>query len=565
MATVDVDDDRALLERVERLVARSLDSSSDDEDEKEEEQQERESSATASSDAPDKQLRMEVNPEEEVEPPSFSGDAGTAREKSLQRKLARTLMELADARDNAQLAARAGNALLEKLARVEGDAQALRDELEMTTRENTRLQRVVSAMEEQLRRFELVETPTRRRSEQPPTSSWRSAASFIPVRVDDACRECEERVQDARTARQERDQLRRQCLELELQVQNAHHTESDLRRELERANDRARRLQSDLVATSSDRDGFSERYQALQQENVRLTGVRETLRATVRALRADKRLLSDRLGESEQQVASLERDKRELATRVQIADNRRVRAEKDSEHLLHTLDDLNQARQSEQKQVDDQRLSIEDECSERGEEERRRRKVASNWDNEEESANTTTVAELLRLDSGELDSPETSSAALHIDTSGEMDSSPPLLPAPVVRARPQRAQWALSLTQGASPLFVEAPTTSSSPVTPPETPSAVAARRAVVMKRLSGVDHYCIVGSSAGVNGPDIRLLEAQTQQQHRGEISAGSSDHIGRSPEAKSDTLAPPPSPMYLGLSLLVACATAAGIAARR
>jgi len=118
-------------------------------------------------------------------------------------------------------------------------------------------------------------------------------------------------------------------------------------------------------------------------------------------------------------------------------------------------------------------------------------------------------------------------------------------------------------------LLIEAPTTSSSPTSPPETPSAVAARRAAVVKRLSGVDHYCIAGSSAGVNGPDIRLLEVQTQQQqqlnHRSETSADSSGHSDKKTEAKSDTLAPPPSPMYLGLSLLVACATAAGIAARR
>lgn len=606
MTTADVDGERmavdacdggdreadALLEHVERLIARAFGSSSDEDDEQEEdgdEQQEQEtvpssssssSTATASADGPDKRLLMGVNPEEEVEPPTSSSssssstlraprvptdgiptattsDAGTAREKVLQRKLARTLLELADARDNAQLAARAGTVLLEKLARAEGDADALRDELEASARENARLQRVVGAMDDQLRRFELVETPARWRSEQPASSSWRSPSSYSPARTDDACRECEERRQDARTARQERDQLRRQCLELELQVQSAHQIESDLRRELERAKDWARRLQSELATASSDRDALAERHQALQEENVRLVGVRETLRATVRALRADRRALGDRLGECEQQVEALERDKREFATRAQIADNRRARAERDGERLLQTLAELSRVRRSEEQQAEDQSETIDDGDAGRGRGRRRKKR--------EDTSAATTAAELLRLDSSGSDGSETPATALSIDTSDTLASPPSLLPAPVVRVRPQRAQWALSLPHDASHSLVDTPTTTST--SSPVTPSAVAARRAALVKRLSGVDHYCIAGSSAGVNGPDIRLLEAQTQQQtqqQRGDASTASenSDTIS---EAAAEKLAPPASPMYIGLSLLVACATAAGIAARR
>uniref|UniRef100_H3H314 Uncharacterized protein n=1 Tax=Phytophthora ramorum TaxID=164328 RepID=H3H314_PHYRM len=64
-----------------------------------------------------------------------------ARERLLEEKLARVLVELAGEQDNLRLAANAGNALLEELGTAREEIDALHDELEAVQLKGDRLQK----------------------------------------------------------------------------------------------------------------------------------------------------------------------------------------------------------------------------------------------------------------------------------------------------------------------------------------------------------------------------------------------------------------------------------------
>ncbi|KAG6610461.1 uncharacterized protein IUM83_06607 [Phytophthora cinnamomi] len=93
--------------------------------------------------------------------PEAEEDGSAARERLLEDKLARVLMELAAEQDNLRLAANAGNALLEELSTAREEVDALHDELEAaqvdqdrSARDAQRLREQNAALETELQRYD---------------------------------------------------------------------------------------------------------------------------------------------------------------------------------------------------------------------------------------------------------------------------------------------------------------------------------------------------------------------------------------------------------------------------
>lgn len=264
--------------------------------------------------------RRSNNPEAEED---ASIAVATARERLMEEKLARVLLELAAEQDNLRLAANAGNALLEELSTAREEIDALHDELEAAqldrdraVRDAQRLHEQNAALETELQRYDapysswdstgqqnaLSHLQQRQQQQRRPSITSRSG-SFSRT---DSCERCASREVELTQLEQRADELRRRCLELELVREREQQRQRELCEEITQLQQRNNDHHLETARAQQDLEFVTSQLEQQTQEVERVQAVRDTLRRTARRLEAENEDLQARLAARDELVAKLE-------------------------------------------------------------------------------------------------------------------------------------------------------------------------------------------------------------------------------------------------------------------
>ncbi|KAG7399303.1 hypothetical protein PHYBOEH_009229 [Phytophthora boehmeriae] len=279
-------------------------------------------------------------------------DAAAKREQLLEEKLARTLLELAAEQDNLQLAASAGNTLLEQLRGAREEIDTLQDELEAaqaTTeqceRDARRLRDQNAALENQLQRYV-------------PFGSWEASGDQMSSRQSsrrgsmrdslhrsfndggDSCELCASRETEVVQLEQRADEFRRRCLELELANERDQQRTRELSEEVTRLQLRSEDERLKTARVQHELDFVATQLDNLTEEVETARAARDTLRRTVRRLEAENEEICTRLSAREEHITKLENSKARTATQIQVAENRAASAQAETIRVSETLQQL---------------------------------------------------------------------------------------------------------------------------------------------------------------------------------------------------------------------------------
>ncbi|KAE9309074.1 hypothetical protein PF008_g20801 [Phytophthora fragariae] len=284
--------------------------------------------------------------------PEVEEDGATARERLLEDKLARVLLELAAEQDNLRLAANAGNALLEELSTAREEIDALHDELEAaqvdrdrSVRDAQRLREQNAALETELQRYDAPWDSTgqqnalsylQQRQQRRPSMTSRSG-SFSRT---DSCERCAAREVELTQLEQRADKLRRRCLELELAREREQQRQRELCEEIAQLQQRNKDQHLETARAQQDLEFTTTQLEQQTQEAERVQAVRDALRRTTRRLEAENEDLQARLAAREELVAKLESSKARVATQLQVAENRTASAQAETLRVTETLEQL---------------------------------------------------------------------------------------------------------------------------------------------------------------------------------------------------------------------------------
>ncbi|KAL4102087.1 hypothetical protein PRIC1_005835 [Phytophthora ramorum] len=304
-----------------------------------------------------------------------------ARERLLEEKLARVLVELAGEQDNLRLAANAGNALLEELGTAREEIDALHDELEAArldgdraARDTRRLREQNAALETELQRYDApygswdsagqqnALSHHQQQQQRRPSLTSRSG-SFSRT---DSCERCASREVEVTQLGQRTDELRRRCLELELAREKDQQRERELGEEIAQLQQRSHEQHLETGRVQDDLDFVTTQLTQRAEEVESVQAVRDTLRRTARRLEAENEELRERLAARDEFVGKLENSKARAATQLQVAENRTKSAQTETKRVTEALQQL-------QKQLEhallQQRQSGRGDSSERGDDE----------------------------------------------------------------------------------------------------------------------------------------------------------------------------------------------------
>lgn len=538
------------------------------------------------------------------------------RERLLEEKLARVLVELASEQDNLRLAANAGNALLDELSTARQEIDTLHDELEATqadrdqsVRAVQRLREQIAALEAELERYDAPYGATGQQNglsnmqqQRRPSVTSRSG-SFTRT---DSCERCASREVEAAQLEQRTDELRRRCLELELASERELQRQRELAEEINQLQQHSKEQHLETVHAWQDLEIVTTQLEQQTQELEQVQAVRDTLRRTARRLETENEDLRERLQAREDLVTKLENSKARAATQLQVAENRIASAEAETKRVSETLEKLQKqlenalrrgsdpgssdtTREAIEKSTDDmeqllddatrevaalrlenrilRRQSSEEATSEGNRVRARRRKTMCTGNS------AMTAADVLAL--GTRDSKRGTNSS---DSGSEVEmhkrTQPPLPPLEIETLNTVKPEELLSgdgkkrRKMSLELDWVDKVATSSVDTAVLEDGGEKATEGAAapsVLLRLSRVNDYCVICGTTEANSLDMCLYGTE----HR---LTGDVDHV-RPREMPIDELrreaieSPPKSPLYLGLSF-IACATAAtaaGLLVRR
>ncbi|GMF46408.1 unnamed protein product [Phytophthora fragariaefolia] len=288
--------------------------------------------------------------------PEAEEDGSTARERLLEDKLARVLVELAAEQDNLRLAANAGNALLEELSSAREDVDALQDEMEAAqldrdraVRDAERLREQNAALERELQRYDaphgswdsngqnaLSHMQQQQLLQRRPSITSRSGS----YSRSDSCERCASREVELTQLEQRADELRRRCLELELARERELQRQRELCEEIAQLQQRNKDQNLETARAQQDLEFITTQLEQQTQEVERVQAVRDTLRRTTRRLEAENEDLQARLAARDELVAKLESSKVRAATQLQVAENRTASAQAETLRVTETLEKL---------------------------------------------------------------------------------------------------------------------------------------------------------------------------------------------------------------------------------
>ncbi|GMF20262.1 unnamed protein product [Phytophthora lilii] len=280
----------------------------------------------------------------------------TARERLLEEKLARALMELAAEQDNLRLAAKAGNALLEELSAAREEIDTLQDELEAaqldrdrSARDVQRLRDQNAALEAELQRYdapygawdsngqqnELSQHQQVQLQRRPSLTS--RSGSFSRT---DSCERCASREVEMAQLELRADELRRRCLELELAREREQQRQRELCEEIKELQQSNKDQHLETARAQQDLEFITTQLEQKTREVANVQAVRDTLRRTARRLEAENEDLRVRLEARDEHVTKLESSKARAATQLQVAENRTSSAQAETKRVTETLEQL---------------------------------------------------------------------------------------------------------------------------------------------------------------------------------------------------------------------------------
>ncbi|ETP02908.1 hypothetical protein F441_20088 [Phytophthora nicotianae CJ01A1] len=496
-------------------------------------------------------------------------DEGSARERLLEEKLSRVLMELAGEQDNLRLAANAGNALLEELRTAREEIDSLNDELEAVqgdrdrcVKDAQRLRDQNAALETALQRYDPYGAASNHTQLQRRPSLPSRSGSFCRA---DSCERCASREVEMTQLEQRADELRRRCLELELASEREQQRQREMTEQIEQLHQRNNEHLVETTRAQQDLESVVIQLEQQSQEVERVQAVRDSLRRTTRRLEAENEELRERLAAREELVTKLENSKARAATQLQVAENRTASAQAETQRVTEALEQLQKQLERTRgssagpvenvKQTEDMEQLLEDASREvtalRLENRILRRQSSVETDKTRArrrktmctGTSATTAADVLALDRS---SSNKSDSGSEIESTTVRSPLPPLeiegLSAKTETKEKRRRKMSLELD------WVDKHATSSV-ATVEEKPRA----RPTALSRLSHVNDHCVISGAIEVNSPDV--IDDKP-------IPRLPIDELRR--EAAES---PPKSPLYLGLSF-IACATAAtaaGLLVRR
>ncbi|CAI5703716.1 unnamed protein product [Peronospora effusa] len=278
------------------------------------------------------------------------GDS-SARERLLETKLARVLMELAGEQDNLRLAANAGNALLEELGAAREELDVVHDELkaaqierDQAVRDSQRLRDQNAALETEMQRYNAVYDFWDSAGRQNMLSTQQQRRSSLTSRESfgrpDSCKWCSSREVEVTQLDQCIDELRRRCLELELAREREQQQQRELAEEITQLQQQNKEQSLELVRAQQDLEFMTLQLEQQVEEVESVQAVRDTLHRTARRLKAENEGLQARLVARDELVEKLENDKARTATQLQVAENRTMSAQAVTKRITKTLRQL---------------------------------------------------------------------------------------------------------------------------------------------------------------------------------------------------------------------------------
>ncbi|KAL3658953.1 hypothetical protein V7S43_016091 [Phytophthora oleae] len=543
------------------------------------------------------------------------------RERLLEDKLARVLVELASEQDNLRLAANAGNALLEELSTAREEVDTLYNELEaaqadrdQSVRETQRFREQIAALEMELERYDAPygswdstgqhNALSHMQQQQRRPSLTSRSGSFSRT---DSCERCASREVEVTQLEQRADELRRRCLELELARERELQRQRELAEEINQLQQRSNEQHLETSHAQKNLEVVTTQLEQQTQELEQVQTIRDTLRRTARRLETENEDFRERLQAHEELVTKLENSKARAATQLQVAENRTASAQAETKRVSETLEKLQKqlenalqrgserasgdaTRETIEKSTDDMEQLLEDatrevaalrlenrilrrqsstEATPEGTRGRgRRRKTMCT------GGSAMTAADVLAL--GTQDSKK--SGANSNDSGSEIESMNtrtrlPPLEIETIKAEAVKPEELLSGDGKKRRImsleldWVDKVATSSvdTAVSDDGEDNPTEAAATSVLSRLSRVNDHCVISGTTEANSLDMRLYGTERR-------STVDVEHV-RPRELPIDELrreateSPPKSPLYLGLSF-IACATAAtaaGLLVRR
>ncbi|KAG2767027.1 hypothetical protein JG687_00002824 [Phytophthora cactorum] len=528
-------------------------------------------------------------------------DEGSARERLLEDKLARVLMDLAGEQDNLRLAANAGNALLEELRTAREEIDTLHDELEAVqldrdrcVRDAQRLRDQNAALETALQRYDPFGDSTSHMQLQRRPSLPSRSGSFSRT---DSCERCASREVEVTQLEQRADELRRRCLELELAREREQQRQRELTEQIEQLHQRNKEQQVETTRAQQDLESVAMQLDQQSQEVERVQAVRDSLRRTTRRLEVENEELRERLEAREELVTKLENSKARAATQLQVAENRTASAQAEAKRVTEALEQLQKQlehsgrgsstgpMESQEKQTEDMEQLLEDASREvtalRLENRILRRQSSAETGSDATrtrarrrktmctGSSAMTAADVLALGTRSSSNKSDSGSEIEFITTPR-SQLPPLEIEDIKSAQteagddkkrrkmPLELNWVdkaatCSVATAAPPPLEEKPRTLPVPSVSEKKKLEDDQLRPTALSRLSHVNDHCVISGAIEVNSPDV--IDGKR-------ISRLPIDELRR--EAAES---PPKSPLYLGLSF-IACATAAtaaGLLVRR
>ncbi|KAF4127792.1 hypothetical protein GN958_ATG23023 [Phytophthora infestans] len=506
-------------------------------------------------------------------------DDSSIRERLLQDKLSRVLMELASEQDNLRLAANAGNALLEELQTAREEIDALHDELEAVqgdrdrcVRDTQRLRDQNAALETALQRYDpYIDSHSQTQLPRRPSLPSRSG-SFCRT---DSCERCASREVEVTQLEQRADELRRRCLELELAREREQQRQRELAEQIEQLQQRNKEQLVETSRAQQDLESVTTQLELQSQEVERVHAVRDSLRRTTRRLEAENEELRERLAARDELVIKLENSKARAATQLQVAENRTASAQAETQRVTEALAQLQKQLESrgrgssagpvesQEKQTEDMEHLLEDATREvtalRLENRilRRQSSVETGSDTRARrrktlctSTSATTAADVLAL--GRSSSNKSDSGSEIEASTTPRSQLPPLEIEGIKSANTEATEHKRRRKMSLELDWVDNAATSRVDAAERK-PRALPAEDQL---RHTRVNDHCVISGAIDFNSPD--LIDEPIPRRGR-ELPI---DGLRR--EAVES---PPKSPLYLGLSF-IACATAAtaaGLLVRR
>uniref|UniRef100_M4BK99 Uncharacterized protein n=1 Tax=Hyaloperonospora arabidopsidis (strain Emoy2) TaxID=559515 RepID=M4BK99_HYAAE len=281
-----------------------------------------------------------------------SDGGATARERLVEDKLARVLVDLASEQHNVCLAANAGNALLEELAAVRKELDSVQDILEAVqlerdevVRETQRLYDRNVAMETALQRYNVpyeswnmtgaqnVRNPEQQMQQQPPSlTSCRSGSTAA------SCEQCATRRASTLQLEQRVDEVNRRCLQSELACEREQLRRRQLEDEITQLQQHNKQQSLELLRAQTEREFLTAQLEQQTKELEGMQAGRHTLRRTLRRLEAENVELQANVTARDDCIQKLDLCKARATTQLQIAENRTASAQAETERVTKTFE-----------------------------------------------------------------------------------------------------------------------------------------------------------------------------------------------------------------------------------